>query len=62
GSHRKGAIAKIKEQCAKAITAEGIPVGAHYTTVMYEQTWIRDKNTYGKSHCPWWCPFGRDID
>jgi len=44
------------------ITAEGIPVGAHYTTVMYEQIWIQDKNTYGKSHCPWWCPFGRDID
>ncbi|MCD6167110.1 hypothetical protein J7K19_10415 [bacterium] len=37
-------------------------MGAHYTTVMYEQTWIRDKNTYGKSHCPWRCPFGRDID
>jgi dTDP-4-amino-4,6-dideoxygalactose transaminase len=51
-----------KEQCAKAIAAEGIPVGAHYTTLMYEQTWIRDKNTYGNSHCPWSCPFGRNID
>ena len=42
-----------KEKFARAVAAEGIPVGAHYTTVMYEQTWIKEKNTYGNSHYPW---------
>ncbi len=51
-----------KEKFAKAIAAEGIPIGAHYVVVMYEQTWIKEKNTYGGSHCPWSCPKGRDID
>ena len=61
--HYDSARMKIgKEQCAQAIAAEGVPVGAHYTTVMYEQTWIRDKNTYGNSHCPWSCPLGRNVD
>jgi len=51
-----------KEKFAQAAAAEGIPVGAHYTTVMYEQTWIKEKNTYGISHCPWSCPKGRNIN
>lgn len=42
-----------KEKFAKAVASEGIPVGAHYTTVMYEQTWIKEKNTYGNFHYPW---------
>jgi len=51
-----------KEEFVKAVNAEGIPMGHHYVTVMYEQTWIKEKNTYGGSHCPWTCPLGRDID
>ena len=51
-----------KKKCAQAIAAEGIPVGARYTTLMYRQNWIRDRVTYGNSHCPWSCPSSRKID
>lgn len=51
-----------KVQCAAALQAEGMPVGAHYVTVMYKQKWIRDQVTYGGSRCPWSCPHARKID
>ncbi len=52
-----------KETFAKAIQAEGIPVGAHYVKVMYEGVWIRDRKTYGSSGCPWKCLiYGKNID
>jgi len=51
-----------KETFAKALQAEGIPVGAHYVKPMYQYPWLRDKKSYGKSRCPWKCSWGRDID
>ena len=45
------------EGFVKAVNAEGIPMGAHYTQVLYQQPWIRDRQTYGRSGCPWSCPF-----
>jgi len=30
--------------------------------VMYKQTWIKEKNTYGNSHYPWISKSGRNID
>lgn len=40
-----------------AVRAEGIPLQGKYDHMIYEQTWIRDRQTYGKSQCPWSCPF-----
>jgi len=51
-----------KETFAKALKAEGIPIGAHYVKPMYEGIWIKEKKTYGSSGCPWSCPRAREID
>lgn len=52
-----------KEAFAKAVQAEGIPVGAHYIKVMYDGIWIKDRKAYGSSGCPWSCPlYGKKID
>ena len=51
-----------KDEFAEAVAAEGVPVTAHYGYVMYEAPWIRDRQTYGQSGCPWTCPlYGREI-
>ena len=52
-----------KARFVAAVQAEGIPLGLAYDHIVYEQPWIRDRQTYGRSQCPWRCPFyGRDID
>lgn len=52
-----------KETFAKAVQAEGIPVDVRYVKVMYDGIWIANRNTYGKSGCPWNCPvYGKKID
>ncbi|OGS18368.1 MAG: hypothetical protein A3J83_06405 [Elusimicrobia bacterium RIFOXYA2_FULL_40_6] len=51
-----------KDTFVKTINAEGIPLRKHYTSVIYNQTWIKEKNTYGNSHYPWTAPTGRWID
>ena len=54
---------KDKETFAKAVQAEGIPVGAHYVKVMYEGVWIKERKAYGNSGYPWSCPrYGKKID
>ncbi|MCX8081987.1 MAG: DegT/DnrJ/EryC1/StrS family aminotransferase [bacterium] len=50
-----------KNEIAKALSAEGIPVGAHYVIPMYQQKWIRERNTFGTSHLPWSLYGAREI-
>ena len=45
-----------KARFAEAIGAEGVPVGAAYDNIVFEQPWIRDRQTYGQTKCPWSCP------
>jgi perosamine synthetase len=46
----------------KAVAAEGVPVGGKYEALVCEQPWIRDRQTYGQSQCPWCCPFwGKEV-
>lgn len=47
---------------AQALAKEGIPVGAHYTAPIYQQTWIRERMAYGTSGYPWTDPRARKID
>jgi dTDP-4-amino-4,6-dideoxygalactose transaminase len=51
-----------KAEFAAAVAAEGIPCAPSYDHIVYEQDWIRDRQTYGTTGCPWVCPFyGREI-
>ena len=52
------------DKFAEALRGEGIPVGARYTVApMYEYTFMKERNTYGRSQCPWCCPlYGRRIE
>ncbi|MCD6519308.1 MAG: DegT/DnrJ/EryC1/StrS family aminotransferase [Anaerolineae bacterium] len=51
-----------KEQVARALAAEGIPVDPHYDWIIYETPWFRNRATYGKSGCPWTCPYyGKEV-
>jgi len=46
----------------RGVVAEGVPVGGKYEALVCEQPWIRDRQTYGQSQCPWCCPFwGKEI-
>ena len=50
------------ERFSDAVRAEGIPIGRKYDFLIYEQPWIRNRQTYGKSKCPWSCPYwGKEI-
>ncbi len=52
-----------KAQFAAAVAAEGVPCTASYDHIVYEQDWIRDRQTYGQSRCPWVCPFyGKEVN
>ena len=52
-----------KAQVAAALQAEGIPVGAAYDAIVPDQLWIRERVTYGKSKCPWVCPYyGKEVN
>jgi len=52
------------EQFAKAISAEGIPASFGYIRQpLYMFPILREKRTYGTSHCPFECPLhGRDVE
>jgi perosamine synthetase len=51
-----------KEQFARAMAAEGLPVSASYDFIVYESPWFEERATYGQSGCPWTCPFyGREV-
>lgn len=52
-----------KDEYAEAVAAEGIPAIPRYGIPIYEAPWIRDRETYGQSQCPWVCPFyGREVE
>ncbi len=51
-----------KQTLSKALQAEGIPVGAHYVIPIYQQKWIVERNTFGKSRLPWSLPGVRKIN
>lgn len=51
-----------KNTFARAVAAERVPAGPAYDHIVYEQHWIRNRQTYGASQCPWCCPFyGKEI-
>ena len=51
-----------KERFALATAAEGVPISPHYDWIIYETPWFRRRATYGKSGCPWTCPYyGREV-
>jgi len=51
-----------KWRCAAALQKEGIPVGAHYVTPIYNQTWIKNRQSYGSSGYPWTAKEARPVD
>ncbi len=52
------------DKFAEALQKEGIPAGARYTGApIYEYVFMSERNTYGKSKCPWACQYyGKEID
>ncbi|MBI2191706.1 MAG: DegT/DnrJ/EryC1/StrS family aminotransferase [Planctomycetes bacterium] len=44
-----------KAQFADALAREGIPCGAAYDYILAEKPFIRDRQTFGRSGCPWAC-------
>jgi len=51
-----------KEKFALAVASEGAPIDPHYDWIIYETPWFRNRANYGKSGCPWTCPFyGKEV-
>jgi perosamine synthetase len=44
-----------RQKVLAALRAEGIPVGAGYLRLMYENPIFLKKIAYGEKHCPWSC-------
>lgn len=59
----EGVLGVSPGEFAKALSAEGIPAGQGYIQVpLYMFPILRDKRTYGNSHCPFECPIhGQEI-
>ncbi len=51
-----------KRTVAGAVAQEGFSSGAHYVTPMYQQKWIKERNSFGTSKLPWRLPGVRKID
>jgi len=45
------------EEFIKAVLAEGIPISRRYPTPIHLQPIFTEKMGYGKTHCPFVCPF-----
>jgi perosamine synthetase len=45
-----------KEDFARAVEAEGLPVDKRYAQPHGLTPWFANRQTYGKSGCPWTCP------
>ena len=54
-------IKEANDTIAEALRAEGMYVGAHYTTPMTQSKWLVEKNTLGGSHLPWTLPGVRNV-
>ncbi|MFH1009213.1 MAG: DegT/DnrJ/EryC1/StrS family aminotransferase, partial [Candidatus Latescibacterota bacterium] len=51
-----------KNDFARAVAAEGVPASPAYDNLICDQSWIRNRQAYGKSGCPWSCPFyGKEV-
>ena len=57
----RGRIKEANDTIAEALRAEGMYVGAHYTTPMTQSKWLVEKNTLGGSHLPWTLPGVRNV-
>lgn len=58
----EAALRVDKETFVRACVAEGIPMDPHYDHIAYENPLFRQRAAYGKSGCPWNCPFyGQQI-
>jgi dTDP-4-amino-4,6-dideoxygalactose transaminase len=56
-------IGMSPHEFARALSAEGIPASAGYIgRPLYLSPVLREKRTYGASHCPYDCGRGRDIE
>ena len=44
-----------KDDFARAVREEGVPCGGPYNTIIAEQSFIRDRKTFGRSGAPWTC-------
>jgi dTDP-4-amino-4,6-dideoxygalactose transaminase len=52
-----------KAEFAAAVAAEGVPLHAGYGALAMNNPYIQDRVTYGKTPCPWCCPYwGGEID
>ncbi len=58
----ESALKVDKAQFAKALAAEGVPCSETYTTIMYKQKWIAERQAYGQSGHPWTADYGREVD
>jgi dTDP-4-amino-4,6-dideoxygalactose transaminase len=57
------AVGMSPHEFARALSAEGIPASAGYIgRPLYLSPVLREKRTYGSSHCPYDCSRGRDIE
>jgi len=54
-------IGEDNDVISRALQAEGLNVGAHYTTPMTHSKWLVEKNSLGNSHLPWSLPGARKI-
>ncbi|MDI6775584.1 MAG: DegT/DnrJ/EryC1/StrS family aminotransferase [Verrucomicrobiota bacterium] len=48
-----------KARFASAVAAEGLPVEERYTQASPKRPWFLERQTYGRSGCPWTCPLYR---
>jgi len=62
--HFEGSLYRVdKATFVEALAAEGIPCEADYSRPYDSRDVIVNRRTYGRSGCPWTCPFyGRHID
>jgi len=61
---RDGALRVSPREFAAAVSAEGIPASAGYIgRPIYMSPALREKRTYGRSHCPYDCPaYGKPLE
>lgn len=52
-----------KVDFAAAVAAEGVPLSPAYNALAMNNPYLQDRVTYGKTPCPWCCPYwGGEVD
>jgi dTDP-4-amino-4,6-dideoxygalactose transaminase len=51
-----GKLKVDKQTFAEAVAAEGLPVDPRYSQPISRAPWFAQRQTYGKTGCPWTCP------